>query len=189
MSKNIKVQRDGVTETFSGVKEIQTINVDGRVTWVPLDSVVDAVKTINKNGTYKAKSDGFYGYSKVVVDVGGKTVGVKRDGKTYAVDTDEDGWITERLLPDSIRIKTPPTKDSYQSGEGISLAGAVIKAYSGSDLWDDEDYPSGIVPIEELAAEPLYATGSGIVNVTIIWSRPEDGEDLTATYEIAVIGE
>lgn len=161
MSKNIVVQRDGVAENYT-VKKIHTTSRDGdNATWIPLDETEQAIKTIVRNGTYKASSDGYYGYSKVIVKAGGKTVGTKPDGKTYAIGTDDDGWLTETLLPDSIRITTQPTKTSYSDGESIDLTGAVVKAYSLDDLWEGDGYSGGVIPLSELTTEPSVASGGG----------------------------
>jgi hypothetical protein len=163
LSKNIVVQLDGVAENYT-VSKIHTTSRDGdNATWIPLDETEQAIKTIVKNGTYKASSDGYYGYSKVIVKVkaGGKTVGTKADGKTYAIGTDEDGWLTETLLPDNIRITTQPTKTSYTDGESIDLAGAVVKAYSLNDLWEGDGYTGGVIPLSELTAEPSTVRSSG----------------------------
>lgn len=150
-----------MTETFTGVKKIQTINENGSVTWVPLDETELAIKTVNQNGTYKASSDGYYGYRQVTVSTKnkGKTVGTKSDGRTYSVDTDDDGWLTEKLLPDNIRINPQPTKTTYHNGETISLSGAVVKAYSKNDIWEGDGYSGGVIPHSELVLEPDTASG------------------------------
>lgn len=164
MAKNVVIQTDGTAVTYSGVKEIETNDPEqGRVTWIPMDETELAIKTVNKNGTYKASDDGYYGYRRFIVATNnkGKTVGTKSDGRTYAIDTDNDGWLTETLLPDNIRINPQPTKTTYQNGETISLSGAVVKAYSKDDIWEGDGYSGGVIPHGELTLEPSTASGGG----------------------------
>ena len=190
MAKNITVKTDGTAVQYSGVKTLKTSNPEGgSTTWIPLDETRLAIKTVKKNGIYKAKDDGYYGYEKFTVSAKG-TTGKKPNGKTYHIDTDEDGWLTETLLPDNIKITTNPTKISYTDGESISLSGAVIKAYSGTDLWEGDGYSGGVIPNSEIALNPDKATYSGggganestLNGVTayyttepIIAERPSDG--------------
>ena len=188
MAKNIVIETDGTAVTYSGVKEIETNDPEeGRVTWIPMDETELAIKTVNKNGTYKAKDDGYYGYRSFTVSTKnkGKTVGTKPDGRTYAIDTDEDGWLTETLLPDNIRINPQPTKITYQDGESISLSGAVVKAYSKDDIWEGEGYTGGVIPHEELTLDPDTAS-TGDDKITVKWERPEDEEELTTSFNITV---
>lgn len=176
MAKNIVIQTDGTAVTYSGVKEIETNDPEeGRVTWIPMDETELAIKTVNQNGTYKASSDGYYGYRQFTVSTKnkGKTVGTKPDGRTYAVDTDDDGFLTETLLPDNIRINPQPTKTTYSDGESISLSGAVVKAYSKDDIWEGEGYSGGVIPHSELTLEPSTASGGG-----------GGGEQQTATSDL-----
>lgn len=188
MAKNITIQTDGTAVNYNGVKTILTTDADGKhLTWIPLDETGLAIKTVKKNGTYKAKDDGYYGYRQVTVKASG-TTGTKPDGKTYFVDVDEDGNLVETVIPDRIKITTQPTKTTYADGEKISLSGAVVKAYtSETDVWDVSGYSGGVIPHSELTVEPNVA-GEVVptAQITVIWKRPQDDEELTATFTITV---
>ena len=160
MGKNIIIQTDGVSHTYNGVEEIHTQDKDGnRTTWVPLDGTNLGVKTITQSGTYKASDDGYYAYSKVIVNAKAKAVGKKEDGNTYAIATNDQGETVEVLLPDTIKIETAPTKQTYDEGESIDLAGAVVMAYNGDGtVWHDVDHLSGIIPVSELHPAPQKAS-------------------------------
>jgi len=160
LGKNIIIQTDGVSHTYNGVEEIHTQDKDGnRTTWVPLDGTNLGVKTITQSGTYKASDDGYYAYSKVIVNAKAKAVGKKEDGNTYAIATNDQGETVEVLLPDTIKIETAPTKQTYDEGESIDLAGAVVMAYNGDGtVWHDVDHLSGIIPVSELHPAPQKAS-------------------------------
>lgn len=160
MGKNIIVQTDGVSHTYNGVEEIHTQDKDGnRTTWVPLDGTNLGVKTITQSGTYKASDDGYYAYSKVIVDAKAKAVGKKEDGKTYAIASNDQGETVEILLPDYIKIETNPAKMSYNEGESINLAGSLVRAYcDDGSIWQDVDHLNGIIPVSELHPAPQKAS-------------------------------
>ena len=58
-------------------------------------------------------------------------------------------------LPEKIEIIVQPTKQIYRNGELIDLTGAVVVAlYEDGTRWSSEDYPNGIIPLEELTLIP-----------------------------------
>ena len=86
MSKNIIIKEGGTNYQFTA-KKLKTDKVGGgSVLWVPEEETVLTEKRITEEGTYRASDDGYYGYSKVVVDVTGsgslKTKRITQNG-TY----------------------------------------------------------------------------------------------------------
>ena len=184
MAKNITIETDGTAVNYNGVKKLETHDIQGSSTkWIPMDETKLAKKTVKKNKTYKAKSDGYYGYSQVKVKVGGNVTGVKADnGKPYMVFVDDGGNLVYTEIPVSISIITNPTKTAYSSGEPIDVTGAVVKAY----LTDGEEW--GVCPVDELYTTPEIADVSegASQTITMNWDRDEDGETLTDTFSITV---
>lgn len=185
MAKNIVIEKDGVYGTYNASKVLRVKNPDGGYTrWIPLDETQLAEKNINENGTYNAAAQGYYGYNRVVVDVEGGVVGTRPDGNTYYVTTDENDVIVQKLLPSSLTVTTMPDKRNYTEGDDIDLTGMVAKAYDGNGtIWEDENYPDGVIPLSEITYTPLKATGD---SVTIKWHRPHDNHQLEATFAIFV---
>lgn len=169
MAKNIQIYQGGLLKAFNAPK-LKTKNTDGGNTlWIPLDETATATRSINENGTYHAEAQGYYGYSKVIVDVHAQAVGTYDDGNTYAVTVDDDGYLVKRMLPASIRITTPPTKTSYSNGEAIDITGMVVTAYDANgNVWDDESYPNGIIPNSEISIVPTKASSGGQGGGTVI---------------------
>lgn len=192
MAKDVSIKKDGVVQEYDGVKKIKTHDIDGNTTtWIPNSETKTGTRKINKNGTYKASDDGFYGYSKVVVSASKNAVGKKPDGKTYKVDVDDSGNLVETLIPDRIKITTNPTKLSYNDGEEISLTGAVVKAYTdASTVWEADGYSGGVISLSELSVNPTNADSGQINNnvqeITVEWYRPDDETLLTDTFNISV---
>ncbi len=96
------------------------------------------------------------------------------------------------VLPEYIRIVVPPNKTAYVEGFNIDLTGIVVKAYTA----DDEEwsgFPSGIIPIEQLATVPTIAQPidpyGRTQTITVQWERPQDQRVLEDTYDIMVCGE
>ena len=198
LAKNIIIETDGVAHQYSGVKEIRTENPQGSDDrWVPVDEIATAVKTVNKNGTYEAEKDGYFGYTKVVVKSKGVTTGTKPDNRLYSVALTDDNYITEMVLADSIAVQTPPNKVSYQNGEAIDLTGLVVKASSKTELWAmlaaisgrlPEQYGNNVIPISELEISPAIADIANGTNQTIsvMWERYDDFEPLYTEFYITV---
>lgn len=170
MSKNIVIQEGGVAKQLT-VDKLKTNEVGGGTClWIPEDDALLAKKTINENGTYKAKDDGLYGYSEVVIDVpggsgssspggsGSSIVGKDSNGNDVLATIDTNGNLVETVLPKYIRIITPPDADYYIDGDPIDLDGIVVKAYTKDDeLWEHEGYSGGVIPIFELVPDPENA--------------------------------
>ena len=188
MSKSIIIQTDGVAATYSNVKRLHTSNAQGdNAYWIPYEEAAQGVKTVNKNGTYKASSDGYYGYSKVIVNTNGNTVGVKSDGKKYKVTVDNSGYIVYVEMPYKIKVDTEPTKMSYTLGEPIDLTGAVVKAYvKDGGTWNAVGYSGGVIPLDEITVEPVVASESGTQVIALHWTCPDDDEEFTAMINITV---
>lgn len=167
MSKNIIIQEGGVNKTLNAIKKIQTTKSgNGEVLWVPEEEVKLTTKNIKKDGTYIAKDDGAYGYSKVTVKGIGKATGKDKsnpdDKNEYDFQEDGNGGVEKKLIPSSIKITTNPSRVVYTDGQDIDIAGIVVKLYLGDgNLFTDNEYPQGVVSISELTFTPTKAQGGG----------------------------
>lgn len=62
------------------------------------------------------------------------------------------------ILPSEIRVITPPDQTEYQEGDRIHFEGLVVRAYDAQgNVWSDEDYPGGFIPLWELDFDPTIA--------------------------------
>ena len=72
-------------------------------------------------------------------------------GNDMEVGLDADGYLTESILPSSIKIEVPPDKLQYIDGQPIIFRGMVVKAYTADgELWTDASHPDGVIPHSEL---------------------------------------
>lgn len=174
MSKKVSILEGQKGSKFSGVRYLRTnLSGGGVCEWVPEDGVKLTTKRITKNGEYLARSEKdsqnnpYYAFSQVTVSVNNSTTGTKDpstggDGNEYSVSVDDDGMLTEKVLPSKIKIETLPTKLSYLEGETIEMTGSIVKAYKkDGTIWESDGYAEGIIPIEELALDPNIASGGG----------------------------
>ena len=60
-------------------------------------------------------------------------------------------------LPDEIRIMHVPNKTSYKDGEAIDLDGIVVQAYKNGEVWQNNKYINGYIPVHELSVNPASA--------------------------------
>lgn len=91
------------------------------------------------------------------------------------------GWLIEATetevsvyarcfdLPNHISIIHPADKTHYEQGENIDLTGLVVQAYNADGtIWSTQDYPDGIIPLDELTYEldsiPDYSMSSATVD-------------------------
>lgn len=169
MSKSITIQEGGTPKSLT-VDKLRTSTVTGGyMDWVPEEDVQLGTKHINKNGTYNASDDGYYGYESVMVSGVGTAIGKDADGDDAAAYTDPDtGQLVQEKLPTSIVIETAPTKTTYSDGETIDLSGAVVKSYTeNGELWHNDDmqiYQDGVIPIAQLYAVPDKADASQAIS-------------------------
>lgn len=164
MSKNIVIQEGGIGKQLTVDKLKTDIVGGGTCLWVPEGSTQLGTKFISENGTYRASTDGYYGYSEVTVSgVGSVTGRDPETGEDVEVHRDpETGEIVETIIPASIRITTPPSKTTYNDGETINFTGMVVKAYKSSgDVWTDSTHPDGVIPNNELVFPVTTASGGG----------------------------
>jgi hypothetical protein len=141
--RNVSISEGNQPRIFSPVKKVRVnLQAGGTVDLVPKSSVSTGTLYATKRGHYAAKDDGYVGYSKVYVDVPESIDGTGEDG----------GWTD---LPDEIRVTTPPTKTTYSVGEIIDYTGMVVVAYKNSRIWQNENYPNGVIPINELLGLPV----------------------------------
>lgn len=181
MSKNIAIMEGTTGKQFSGVKKIQINNLEGGSSyWVPEDETKLGTRNITEDGTYIASEEvdsegtnrGWYGYEKVTVNGIGKAVYTAKEGDQLNDEPlvpDEDYSLDENgatILPDYLDILRQPFKVRYYDGEEINPAGAIVKAYTyvnGGELWteDEEHYPEGNIPYNELILEPDKAKARG----------------------------
>lgn len=139
MSKNIIIQNNGVSVTYTGAKKIKTRNAKGgTLYWLPEGEQPTAVKNITANGTYKASDENLYAYSQAIVNVPGaakdsETGRDRTDGNDYNVTVDpQTDEIVKTKIPSGIIIATPPTKTTYTDGETINYSGMVVKTVDGN---------------------------------------------------------
>lgn len=164
MSKNITIQQSGTAQTLNNIDKLRTSEIGGgSCNWVPEDGTHQAILTATDNGTFTASDDGYHSYSQVVVDVAGgggtSVVGTWPDGNDYEFTVDDEtGYVDMELLPSSIAVTTPPTNTTYTEGDTLDFSGIVVTAYCGDgSIYDTEDYPDGIVPLNELSFDPTIA--------------------------------
>lgn len=132
MSQNIKIKEGGTAMTFGGLDRlIVPLSGSGESQWIPKSTVSAPDKSIDKNGTYKASSEGVYGWEQVSVSVqqSDHVTGKGPDGNNYTVSVDDNGDIQETKIPYSIVVTTPPTKTIYDDGDTIDFSGMIVTAY------------------------------------------------------------
>ena len=147
MSQNIKIKEGGTAMTFGGLERlIVPLSGSGESQWIPKSTVAAPDKSIDKNGTYRASSDGVYGWAQVSVSVqqSDHVTGKGPDGNSYTVSTDSGGNLTEKKVPDSIVITTLPTRLHYTNNDIIDFTGIVVTAYDGNGA------SMGVVPYDQL---------------------------------------
>ena len=160
MSKNITIKEGGAAKQLTVDKLKTNLVSGGTCLWVPEDETNLTTKTITANGTYKASDDGYYGYSEVTVSGIGTATGTDEDGDEAVVTTGEGGELEQNKVPSSIVVDEPPVVVGgvYPDGQTIDKEGMVVKAYlKEGGLYDTEDYPGGVIPIEELTLNPTAA--------------------------------
>lgn len=195
MGKNIIIQ-EGSSGKQMTVDKLKTDLVGGgSCLWVPEDGTELGTKYINADGTYKASSDGFYGYSEVTVRGTGKATGKDSDGDdAYAYTDPTTGRLVTEKLPSSIVVTVNPSKLTYFDGETINFTGMVVKAYLATGgLWTDSSHPNGVIPISELVFPVTqadytkvhadeYSDGNGLNAILIsyetTWDVDSRGRDI-----------
>lgn len=156
MSKNIVIQEGGIGKQLTVDKLKTDLVGGGTCLWVPEDERALTTKNITEDGTYKASTDGYYGYSEVTVSGIGTVKGKDSDGDDAEASVDpETGEIVVKKVPASIRITTLPTKTTYNYGETIDYSGIVVHAYTstGTDM--------GEIPFNQLVFPATKALGGG----------------------------
>lgn len=170
MSELVSILEGQSSKQFNNVNYLRTSQQGGGyIDWTPENAVALTNKTVNRNGTYRAAEEEdaegkypYYGYGEFSVDVPKKdsVTGNTPDGNETNV-TNNNGNLTETVLPSSIRITTYPSKMSYSDGESISLTGAIIKAYKNDGaLWEGSGYSGGVIPNSEIQLTPTKADAS-----------------------------
>lgn len=156
MSKNISIQEGGIGKQLTVDKLKTNLAGGGTCLWIPEDDTRLGTKYISENGTYRASSDGLYGYSEVTVSGVGTASGKDPDGSgddATATPDPRTGKIVITKQPSRIEVITPPTNPYgiYTNGQTITKDGMVVKAYyeSGGE-W-------GTVPIGEITINPTVA--------------------------------
>lgn len=159
MSKNIVIQEGGIGKQLTVDKLKTNIVGGGTCLWVPEDSTQLGTKYISENGTYRASTDGYYGFSEVTVSGVGTATGKDEDGDDAQTTVDpETGDLTTKKIVESIAVVSPPTVTSYQDGAAIDFTGLSVHGYSttGKDL--------GEIPVSNLIFPEThadYSKGSG----------------------------
>ena len=161
MSKTPLITKNDGTNWHDAVPKLRTDELGASSTdWVQEGDTKAASLKVTANGTYAAASAGKYGYDYVTVSVkGGSATGTGPDGNEHTVYPDpETGKLIDEVIPSSIVVTTPPTVTTYPDGANIDLTGAVVTAYKkDGEVWTNEDYPDGIIPLSELSFIPTKA--------------------------------
>lgn len=194
MSKNIIIQEGGTGKQLTVHKLKTDLVGGGSCLWVPEDGTTLGTKSINVDGTYKASSDGLYGYSEVTVYGTGKATGKDSAGdKAYTYTDPSTGRLVTDKLPSSLVVETNPSKMTYYDGETLDFTGMVVKGYlETGGLWTDSSHPNGVIPISELIFPVTtadyskvhaneYSDGHGLNAMLITyephWYADERGQD------------
>lgn len=124
--------------------------------------VAQSSQTVTQNNTYDTTL-----INSMTVNVPSSSetiIGINpTDGNEYYVETDNNNYLVETLLPSRIEVVTPPTKTTYTDGETVDITDMVVKAYSrDNNLWNSTGYIGGVIPHSELTIEPTIAHGSGV---------------------------
>ena len=148
----VSIREGNKLRLMSGIKKLRVnLQSGGTTELVPKSSVSTGTLYATKIGEYKAADDGYVGYSRVYVNVPESVPGSGgADG----------GWTD---LPDEIRVTTPPTKTDYTEGESINYDGIIVKAYKGGTVWENEEYPKGIIPFNELILNNDFYKSSELI--------------------------
>ena len=178
MSKNIVIKEGDTSKTLNNVKKLQTAQSGGGTCyWVPESEVQLTTKSVNKNGTYKAEDDNYYGYSQFTVSGINSVVGkatkdpssgggiITPDGNEHMITIDEEtGELIDIPLPARIHCTKQPDNTLYFDGQPIDITGVIVKAYlkdttkwDENVIWEHEGYEGGVIPINELQYEPKVA--------------------------------
>ena len=174
MSRNIIIQIDGVDQSLSTVEDIQTDRASGgTVKWVIPEEKTLAEISCTQNKTYTAQEAGAYGISKATVNVPPKYVtGKGQDGQTHHYGVDDEGNLTDQVLPESIAVTTPPYNPYviYNNGQAITKDGMVVHAY----YLDGSDY--GEVNIADVTISPTTAVYDEATDMPGYKTVPSDPE-------------
>lgn len=162
--KSITIKEGDLGKTMPSIDYLEIPKQGGGMTkWAAEENFPLKEKTVKGNGTFYAELDDCYGFSEFTVEVD-KESHTGDDGNEYVDDVVDGGGdeggdeVVEKLVPSSIKIETKPTKLTYEDGQDITIEGIVVKAYCGDgNLFTSEDYPDGIIPIDELEFEPKKA--------------------------------
>lgn len=155
MSANTSITEGGKPRPFGPVKALMVQGEDGKYyPWFPESDRALGTLSVDKNGIYRARDWGVYGWGRVYVNVPQNEGVTGRDpdtGEEVYVHPDPEGELVKDVLPVEIRVTTPPTKTIYTDGETIDISGMVVKAYSANDR------EMQLVPIVEVRINPNIA--------------------------------
>lgn len=177
MSENISILEGGQAKVFGHVQKLKIANSGGGSSlWVPEEAVPTGSLYVDKNGTYYASSEGYFGYDEVEVNIV-KSVKGKKNNKPYDVTVDDDGFLHENELPAYIEITTPPTTLNYVDGQDISTEGWVVKAfYTDGTEWGDISDTAMIDPTvaDITKADEMYTDGDGVNALKITYTKHQN---------------
>lgn len=126
----VSIKEGDKSRLISGVKKLRVnLQSGGTTDFVPKESAITGELYATELGRYIAKTDGYIGYSRVTVNLSG------------------DDWDD---LPDEIQIIVQPRKTTYNDGERIDIAGMVVQARKNGEVWENDEYVNGIIPLSEI---------------------------------------
>lgn len=80
--------------------------------------------------------------------------------------------------PTEIQVLRKPYRTSYNIGETIDYTGLIVRGYENGEVWSNPDYPSGLIPKEDLILPKKY-TGEDEITVAFLCDVR-----LTATFTL-----
>lgn len=175
MSKNVLMQEHGVDEQFNSVSEIYTSSQASGDVWVPESETVLGTLTVTANGTYNAKSQGYYGFSTVNVNVpGGGTFSEKTinsNGYHSAMDDGVDGYSSVSVnvpVPIGIEFRSSPRIFYFNNQETVDLSSAVVVALMSDGSEKDITSECEFTPADGTVIESV--TDNDKFEITVTWS-------------------
>lgn len=168
--------KEGNKAFFMGdVKKLRVNLQNGGTTeYMRRSSVETGTLYATRLGEYKAADYGYIGYSRVCINV------------------PESEWGN---LPDEIKIIVPPHKTTYDDGENIDVTGMVVQARKNGEVWENDEYVGGIIPLNEIelsnnVAELYERNGyerNGYTHVKFRRDKVPDGVDASYMPDVFII--
>lgn len=87
-------------------------------------------------------------------------------GNKMNVNVDDNGFLTEELLPSYIQIDKEPDRLEFFDGHRIVYSGMIVRAYTeDGNIWTNSTHPDGIIPIKELTLPIINADINQVIEL------------------------